>query len=108
MDKRKLILIIVGALIIILAALWWLQRSGQINLRATQKNTSPAFKVEYLSAAEKNKLNISPDLKVQALQRDSGNTVTIYKIIKNNNDVVTNLSQIEAQRPPRPDKVPIK
>lgn len=100
MSKKKLILIIVGGLVIIALIVFGLTKL----LNKTNQKTEQVFKVEYLSPAEKNMFNIDPNLKVQALQRDSNNNVTIYKIIKNNSDVVTDLSQIQAQRPPRPDK----
>lgn len=101
MNKKKTILIISAILLLIIIGLgvWLLQRSGYINLgfqKTNSLNSKEPFKVEYLSVQEKNKLGISPNLKVQSLPRG------IYKIIKNNSDVVTDLSQLEAQRPPRP------
>lgn len=91
---------------VLLVLLLW--KSGQINFSSfklgNKQANAPAFKIEYLSAEEKAKLNISPEVKAQVLQRDSGNSVTVYKIIKNNSDLVTDLSQVEAQRPPRPEK----
>lgn len=70
---------------------------AKINQPPTQ-----SFKVEYMTAEEKAAKNMDPNTKAQVLQRDSGNNVTIYKVIRKDSDVITDLSQLEAPRPPRP------
>jgi len=100
MNKNKIILLSV-ILVIILAVLFWLfirmNDRAKINQPATQ-----SFRVEYMTVEEKAAKNMDPNTKAQVLQRDSGNNVTIYKVIRKDSDVITDLSQLEAPRPPRP------
>jgi len=47
------------------------------------------IKVEYMKTAEKTKLGIPAELKVQVLDRNSEGTVLAYKIIRQDSDIVT-------------------
>lgn len=93
--NKKIILILI-ALIIILGLLAIIYRDKIFN-----PISESDFKVEYLTVEEKIEQNISPDLTVQALRRDSGGNPIVYKIIRQDSDVITDPSQLDSLRPMR-------
>ncbi|MFA5163589.1 MAG: hypothetical protein WC441_03615 [Patescibacteria group bacterium] len=101
MNKKKIILLVLALLILIAVLSWVFVR---IN-KGANNNQAPAqsFKVEYMTAAEKAAKNLDPNTRAQVIQRDSGNNVIVYKLIRKDSDVVTDLRQLEVQRPPRPE-----
>jgi len=88
MKNKKTILLIIGGviLIVIIALVIW-----QVYLKkskAQTANTVPVFKADFLQADEKQKLGIPVDLKIEALSRDAQGGVMVYKVIKQDSDVV--------------------
>ena len=55
---------------------------------------------EFLSAAEKEKLKILPNFKIQSLGRDASGQVTVYKVIKTDSDIILDPSKITPINPP--------
>jgi K+-transporting ATPase KdpF subunit len=60
----------------------------------TIDNTPPVtphqpIKAEFMTDKEKTALNISPSAKVQVLQRSASGTITAYKIINKDSDILT-------------------
>lgn len=94
MNKKIIIILII--LVVLLGLVAFVYRDRLFSL-----NSDSDFKVEYLTVEEKIKQNISPDLKVQALRRDSGGNPIVYKIIRQNSDVITDPSQLDSLRPMR-------
>ena len=91
-DKRIFIIIAaltVLALIIVLAF---------IVFPASQKNSLPlktsVYQPEFLTAGEKQVLNLPVEMKVQALKRNGQGGVTIYKVIRNDSEIVSDPSKI--------------
>lgn len=100
MSKKKIILLVILLLIVIL--LFWLFFKTNKKIETNQSSARP-FKVEYMTSEEKAVKNLDSNTRAQVIQRDSGNNVTIYKVIRKDSDVVTDLGQLEVQRPPRPN-----
>ena len=93
MNKKKVIIISAILLVLILIILLVVFRkktdstiidvnSGLVG-KTTEKNV-PSF----LTSAEKAKLKIPDDKKIQAITRDENGEVTVYKIINKDSDVV--------------------
>ena len=93
MNKKKIIIISAISLILISIILLVVFRkktdstiidvnSGLVG-KTTEKNV-PSF----LTSAEKAKLKIPDDKKIQAITRDENGEVTVYKIINKDSDVV--------------------
>lgn len=64
---------------------------------AAQNAASPApvliatktIKIEFMSDAEKTQLSINPNSKIQILARDEKGTISAYKVINSDSDIVT-------------------
>ena len=93
MDKKKIIIISVISLVLILIISLVIFRkknnSAIIDVNSglvgkTTEKTVPSF----LTSAEKTKLRIPDDKKIQAITRDENGEVTVYKIINKDSDVV--------------------
>ena len=87
MNKKKIIIIAAASLaliLIIISVIFIYQRN-----KANQANKNEqVFTPDFLSTAEKAKLNIPADAKIQAVTRDSKGEVNVYRIIKSDADVV--------------------
>ncbi len=62
----------------------------------------PAYQPEFLNASEKQNLGLPASSRIQALKRDAGGQVMIYKIIRNDSDIVTDPSQVGPVSPRLP------
>ena len=51
--------------------------------------TPEPIEPEFMTAAEKSALNIGAGVKVQVLRRDAEGTITAYKVINNDSDILT-------------------
>ena len=88
MNKKKIIIIAAAslALILIIVSVIFIYQKNKAN-QANNKNEQ-VFTPDFLSTAEKAKLNIPADAKIQAVTRDSKGEVNVYRIIKSDADVV--------------------
>ena len=88
-NKKLIILISALVLILIVVAAIILTRSNLFNKTAETVNI-PAenFTADFLSSSEKQSLDITTDLKVQAIKRDEQGEVMVYKIIRDDKDVI--------------------
>lgn len=106
MTKNKKIIIIASSavvLLLILISVWIFfaksKQSSNNPLEPNKNNSHNLPAIEYLNEAEKNKLGVSPETKIQALGRDENGEVTVYKVIKSESDVVTDPAKVEAVSP---------
>lgn len=58
---------------------------------------------EFMSDQEKEKFNVSKDLKMQIIKRGADGKTEIYKIIKDDSDIVSNPREIKAMQPSDPN-----
>lgn len=95
------IIVLVLILLVTIGLIWRSRNKAPVTAENPLINTTagnlPA--PEFLSVAEKNKLNISPDLKIQALGRNASGSVTVYKIIKTDSDIILDPSKIGSISP---------
>jgi len=100
MNKKVIILIL--AIVIILAILlvvFLSQKNNTSQLTTTEKLNETPFKIEFLDDAEKANLNVSPETKIQVLQRGPNGEPLVYKVINNQDDIISDLSGVEVIRP---------
>ncbi len=88
-NKKILILLGIGALILLLVIALIIKQLRYNNSIVAETN-KPAenFQADFLSASEKQNLSLTTDLKVQALKRNAQGDVMVYKIIRNESDVI--------------------
>lgn len=93
--KNKKIIILASALIllIILLIIFFLTKKEKQNIEdeslinessQLQKNS---YQPEFLSVEEKQKLNLSPETRVQAIKRNENGVIMVHKIIRNDQDI---------------------
>ena len=73
-----------------------------INKNAIKKNIdkrAEVFVPTFLDDAEKTRLNIRPENKIQVLERNAEGKIILYKVIRKDSDIVTNLDQITSTPP---------
>jgi len=59
-------------------------------LAAVARNSAvKEIKVEFMTDAEKLKMSIPADLKIQVLERDKTGKITTYRVIKQDSDIMT-------------------
>jgi len=90
-------LIIIAALVILVVVwlVFFFNKSEEITNTSNQAATnSQAFKVEFLSNAEKTSLSIPTDLKIQSIKRGASGELLIYKIINNDAEIVTDPAEV--------------
>ena len=91
--KNKNIYIIIAAgvgLVIIIALAFIIFPAKKNNPLPTVTST---YQPEFLNAGEKQAFGLQTDAKVQAF-RDARGNVMVYKIIRNDSEIVTNPSQV--------------
>lgn len=89
LDKKKTIIIassVIVLLLIIFLIIFLVKKNG--NLAGTDINEPKIFAPDFLSVEEKTRLGIPTEMKIQAMMRDEKGTVTIYKIIKSDADII--------------------
>ena len=91
-QKKIIILAVVLGLIIIASLLFFFNRQNR-----SKQNVNLGS--DFLNKSEKIDLNIKPETKIQVLKRDAAGNVVLYKVIKNDSDIVTDLNQIKAETP---------
>lgn len=85
-NKKILILIAASVLLIILILVVFLinkeKKSSLLPVENESVNPTDA-QIDFLNTAEKEKFNLAPETKVEAIKRGTDGQVMIYKIIKN-------------------------
>lgn len=96
-NKKIIGLALLGLLLIVVIFLIFF-RTKNTNNQLTEPG-STILKPIFLSNQEKTDLNIKPETKIQVIQRDAAGKIILYKVINNDSDIVTDLNQVEVQRP---------
>lgn len=104
MKNKKIWLLISLLLVLLLVVflvfrLFFLDKSPGISNEDQNNAGAPTFKVEFLNQEEKTRMGISPDLKIQAIKRGPKGELLVYRIIRSEADVVTDLSQVKPISP---------
>lgn len=90
-QQKKISLLILTILLLAIIFLVFFINKNDKNL----SNPDESFKPVFLDSSEKTRLNISPEIKVQVLKRNAEGKIILYKVIKNDSDVITDLNQIK-------------
>jgi flagellar biosynthesis/type III secretory pathway M-ring protein FliF/YscJ len=91
MNKKKIIATLVIGLIILLIlffAIVLIQKNRQAKIDKNLDLTSKTFTPEFLSNEEKTALDVPTSLKIQAITRNQSGEVMVYKIIRDDSDIV--------------------
>lgn len=89
LDKKKIIIIassVLALLLIIFLIMFLARKSGNVSNNNT--NVSTSFTPDFLNVEEKTKLGIPVEAKIQAMMRDQQGEVTVYKVIKDDSEIV--------------------
>lgn len=103
--KNKKIWFLIGLLLVLLLAvflvfkLFFLGKSVEISDKDQNSISAPVFKVEFLDQEEKTRMGISPDLKIQVIKRGPKGEPLVYRIIRSEADIVSDLSQVKPISP---------
>lgn len=89
MDKKKIIIIVSSAAVLLAAMIiiMFLIKKNRESV-PTDGNAVKIFTPDFLSVDEKTKLGIPEEIKIQAMTRNENGEVTVYKIIKNDSDII--------------------
>lgn len=98
MHLQKKIIISAFFALLLLAAAWavyaFLQKESEsITLSPSVENNSPAL--IFMETEEKIELGLQESTRVQVLGRDENGEVVSYKIIRNDEDVITDLESLK-------------
>lgn len=96
-KKQKIFSILLLGLLLIIVILIFLKNKNNTNQLTEPGST--VLKPVFLDNKEKTDLNIKPELKIQVLQRNAEGKIILYKVIKSDNDIITDLNQIKAENP---------
>lgn len=91
MNKKKIIATLVIGLIILLIlffAIVLIQKGRQAKIDKNLDLTSETFTPEFLSNEEKTALDVPTSLKIQAITRNQAGEIMVYKIIRDDSDIV--------------------
>lgn len=92
--KKKTILIISSVILIaVIGALYLLSVDRDEN-EPLNNNIVSAYEPEFMNEEEKNERGLPTDSKIQVMKRNSEGETTIYKIIREESDVVTDMELI--------------
>jgi len=96
-KKQKRLSLSILVLILIISLIFFIVNYTNQKKKNEDNNISNStiIKPVFLDAAEKAALNISPETKVQVIKRTAAGKILLYKVIKNNNDIITDLNQIK-------------
>ena len=97
-KKQKIIgLSFLGLLLIISLSLIIFDLRSTAKLADNQNRS--ALKPVFLTNVEKTALNINPETKIQVIKKDTAGNLMLYKVIKNDADIVTDLKKLEPNPP---------
>jgi hypothetical protein len=107
MDKNKKIIIIFAAVIVLLVIVvtvifFFSGKKASLNQPTTNpaNTTQPTLpEPKFLDDTAKAKLGLPLSLKAQILQQDARGQVTVYKVIKTNQDIVADPSALGSLSP---------
>lgn len=106
MKNKKILIISLAVflliLLVLLVVLVKLKKSPIISNGTDGSNanlSATPYKPEFLSQEEKAKWQIPTDLKIQVLTKGDKGEPTVYKIIKTDSDIVTDLTQVKTISP---------
>lgn len=93
MNRKRLIIISVGLLLLIIAGIWYFSvtRFLPVNNDSTDNqinNTEATAAPVFMTTEEKASLYLPVDTRIQVLNRDADGQALIYKIIKDDTDIV--------------------
>jgi uncharacterized protein YneF (UPF0154 family) len=89
LDKKKLMIIIPAILIILIIVIgFFIYKKNQEKNIQGEKKVEKVFVPEFMSTEEKTKLQIPVETKIQAVTRDANGDVKVYRIIRNDSDVI--------------------
>lgn len=103
-DKKKIIIIVSSVLVLLLIIfliIFPTKKSENVPDNKTSDNktkVTKSFTPELLTAKEKARLKIPSETKVQVMARDQQGEATVYKVIKNDSDIV-DPAQVEPVSP---------
>ena len=109
-NKKLVIISIIAAIIIIGGLIFWLVSKNIHNNSAPKQanpNSSALPAPQFLNNAEKLQLGLPPETRVQSLKQDASGAVTVYKIIKTDQDIVADPSKIGSISPRQESAAPI-
>ena len=90
-NKNLYIIITAGVGLILIIALAFILFPAKKNIPLPSATST--YQPEFLNAGEKQTFGLPTDAKVQAF-RDARGNVMVYKIIRNDSEIVTNPSQV--------------
>lgn len=103
--KNKLIFILISLAIVALVIIGWLiwrRVSGQATNTPNEVVSSGSLhRPEFMTAQEKAKFELADDSRVQVISRDEEGQISVYKIIKSEEEVVLDPSQLPPISPSR-------
>ncbi|MEI6529493.1 MAG: hypothetical protein WCN88_03800 [Candidatus Falkowbacteria bacterium] len=90
MKNKKLIIIVSAIALISIVAAVIILKPSRLFYKSSETVNVPAenFTADFLSPNEKQSLDITTDLKVQAIKRDEQGEVMVYKIIREDKDII--------------------
>lgn len=92
-KKIKLMALALGIVVIILLVLWLVL--GQDNKANLNPQTGGSLNyTEFMTTQEKADFELSSDSQVQVISRDDQGKVSVYKIIRSEEDIVSDPSQL--------------
>jgi hypothetical protein len=91
-QKKIIILAVILGLVVIVSLIFFFNRQNH-----SKQNVNLGS--DFLDKSEKINLNIKPETKIQVLKRDASGNIVLYKVIRNDSDIITDLNQIKAETP---------
>ncbi len=98
-KKNKIILASLGLILLVLVFVF-IRLIAPANKISSQP-TSGAVVPEFMTAQEKAKLGLPPELKAQIINRNGSGDITVYKVIKSDQDIVADPNKISPINPPQ-------
>lgn len=92
-SKKQKIILVAFILLLIFVIFYIFIINKNINKKINNKQ-SEVFVPTFLEDKEKNRLNIRSENKIQVLKRNAEGKIILYKIIREEGDIVTSLEQI--------------
>jgi len=103
MTKKNILISVLIILVLAILAFIIFQTSTS-RVPASPAGNQPAgqinnFQIEFLQPAEQASLGISPDLKVQVINRTESGQVQVYRVIKSESDIIRDPEDIGSISP---------
>ncbi|MFA6194655.1 MAG: hypothetical protein WC719_02835 [Patescibacteria group bacterium] len=101
-NKKNIIIAGAAALILITALVLALvnrRQTGTNNQNIGGTETTPVSGPEFLTTQEKAYLNLGDNVRAQVLSRNASGAPAVYKVIKTDADIISDISKIEPISP---------